>query len=235
MTSSVIPWSWSTLQAYETCPRQYYERYILKAYKEPESEHLVWGNAVHKALEISVSTGVALPENMVRWTQLADKLHNAPGTKYCEVKTAVNERLLPTDFFGHDCWNRGVDDLLIINGSNGMSLDYKTGKEGKLSDQLAIGAARAFAKFPQLQKIDSAFAWLSTGKYSRAIYTREDVPGIWERMQPRVAKMLWSMQHNVWPMNPSGLCKRSKKPGSTYMGCPAANCPNSEYYRKPQT
>ena len=233
MAGNVIPWSWSTLQAYETCPKQYYERYIAKSYKEPESEHLIWGNEVHKAFEVSVQYKQPLPANMAKWDNIARVLSNAPGTKYCEMKMAVNAEFLPTEFFGEDCWNRGVDDLLIINGSKGATFDYKTGKVQKGSDQLALSAARAFAKFPQLQELQSAYVWLSVGQFARAVYRREDVPEIWERMLPRVQKMIWSMEHNVWPPKPSGLCQRSKKPGSTYMGCPVANCIHSASYRKP--
>lgn len=231
--ASVIPWSWSTLQAYETCPKQYYEKYIAKSYKEPDSVHLVWGNEVHKAFETAVTYAQPLPNNMTQWNNIARILTNAPGTKYCEMKTAVNAEFLPTDFFGADCWNRGVDDLLIINGEKGATFDYKTGKEQKGSDQLALSAARAFAKFPQLKTLHAAYIWLQTGAFSKAIYTREDVPDIWERLIPRVQKMMWSEQHNVWPPKPSGLCQRSKKPGSTYMGCPVTNCPHSASYKKP--
>lgn len=231
--AGVIPFSWSTLSAYETCAKQFYEKYIAKSFKEPEAQHLIWGNEVHKAFEVAVTYKQALPTSMQQWNHIAKTLTNAPGTKYCELKTAVNAEFLPTDFWAADCWNRGVEDLLIVNGSKGATFDYKTGKEQKGSDQLALSAARAFAKFPQLETLHSAYIWLQTGNISKAIYRREDVADIWERMLPRVQKMLWSMEHNIWPPKPSGLCQRSKKPGSTYMGCPVTNCIHSANYKKP--
>lgn len=229
---SVLPWSWSTLEAYRTCPKRYYEVKIARSCQEPPSEHLTWGNAAHKALEMRVGYDHALPTNMVQWEKLAYSLSNAPGDKYCELKTAVTKDFQPCDFFSPMAWNRGVDDLLIINGSNGLSIDYKTGKEKKYSQQLELSAARSFALFPQLTKISTAFAWLNTGNFTRATFVRDQVSGIWASVQEDIAQMLWSEKHNTWPAKPSGLCKRGRKPGSTYLGCPVTNCPHSENFRK---
>lgn len=229
----VLPWSWSNLEAYITCPKRYYEVKIAKSVKEPEGDHLVWGGEVHKAFELAVGEARPMPDRMKQWQPLANSLRLAPGDKYCELKTAVDYDLEPCDFFDNDnCWNRGVEDLLIINGPVAVDIDYKTGKQKKYSRQLELSAARVFATFPEVKVVNTAYAWLATGKWTRAQFKREQLGELWSGFYQDIENMLWSEQNNVWPAKPSGLCKRSKKPGSTYMGCPVTNCPHSENYKR---
>lgn len=231
--SKVLPWSWSTLSAYRTCPKQFYELRIAKSVKEPDSPHLVWGNHFHKQMELGVSSGIPLTGDMQKWEPLRQQLVAAPGKKYTEQKLAVDSNFEPCDFFDKGGYSRGVDDLVIKNGPKILSIDYKTGKEGKFSMQLALSAARLFAHHPDVNEVSTAYYWSQTGKWTKAVYVRNDATGIWEDMREDVQQMLWSEENNVWPAKPSGLCKRSKRPGSTYMGCPVTNCPHSQNYKKP--
>lgn len=230
--NNVIPWSWSMLEAYQTCPRAFYETKIAKNFRYPDSEELRWGNMVHNALKERIADSVPLPNNMGSYEWIAVKLEAAPGDKYCELATAVNYDLKPCGFWDKDCWNRGYEDIAIINGTKAVSIDYKTGKFKPRSRQLDLSALRIFALFPEVQTVQTAFAYLQTKQWVRDVFHREQYTQLWETFYPDITDMLWSMEHNVWPMKPSGLCKRSRKPGSTYAGCPVATCPNSEFYRK---
>lgn len=230
--ASVLPWSWSTYNDYKTCPKRYYETRIAKSVREPDSHHLLWGKEVHGAFELGVSRNVPMPPNMVTLEPVRLALYNAPGEKFVELKTAVNGNLEACDFWDKDAWNRGVDDLLIVNGTKALSIDYKTGKPIKDTQQLSLSAARAFARHPELVEIATAYYWTATNTWTKAKYVRADITGIWEEVREGVQNMLWSEKNNAWPARPSGLCKRSKKPGSSYMGCPVTNCAHSENYIK---
>src|SRR5476649_444657 len=43
--------SWSGIQAYKQCPRRFYFRYIAKAPEEQTGGALVYGGAIHRAIE----------------------------------------------------------------------------------------------------------------------------------------------------------------------------------------
>lgn len=230
--AGVIPWSWSTLNEYRTCPKRYYEVRIAKSVIEPESDYLVWGKYFHKGFEVGIESNVPLPADMAQWEPIRKAMVAAPGTKYVEVKTAVTRDFKPCDFFAKDCYNRGVDDLVIKNGSKIISVDWKTGKETRGSQQLALSSARLFAKFPDVEEINTAYYWAPVNKWTRAKYLRSDVKSIWDEVEADIENMLWSEANNAWPAKPSGLCKRSKKPGSTYMGCIVTNCPHSENFKR---
>ncbi len=231
---SVIPWSWSSWESYNTCPRAFYEIKIAKNYKEDwERDYILWGNKVHKALEERVLHGKPLPENMRQWEPMSAKLEAAPGMKFAELETAITADLKPTGYWDDDCWSRGKEDLVIVNGDKAIDIDYKTGKPKRTTtQQLEISAVRVMIKFPQVNVVHTAFSWLTNKTWSRATYTRDDIPKIVEDFKDKISDMEWSQQNNTWPARPSGLCKKSRKPGSTYAGCIVASCPHSEYYKK---
>lgn len=220
------------LEKYDTCPRAFYEISIAKNYKEStDSEYLLWGNKVHKSMEDRVLIGRPLPANMVQWEPIAVSIIKAPGDKYCEAELAFTKELTPTGYWDADCWNRGKDDVIIVNGTNAANIDYKTGKKKSSTLQLELAAARTMAMFPEVTKVATSYAWLQSKEWTRAIYTRDDYNRLWDNFREKVENLLWSEKNNTWPAKPSGLCKRSRKPGSTYAGCIVASCPHSEYYK----
>ena len=231
--AGVLPWSWTTFQDYRTCPKRYYEVRIAKSCREPDSPHLIWGNKVHSAFEHGVRDNIPMPSDRTDLEPIRLQLRAAPGVKLAEVSNGVTMELKPCGFWDKDCWSRGKDDLIIINGVKALSIDYKTGKPSPATHQLALSAARTFAHHPELTEITTAYFFTPTKQWVRAKYYPSDVIGIWEDIQDGVQQMLWSEKHNAWPAKPSGLCKRGKKPGSTYAGCPVTNCPHSENFRKP--
>lgn len=211
------------MDAFNTCPRRFYETKIAQNFKEELGEAVRWGNEVHKAMELRVGEAVPLPSSMVQWEPMAAAFVAAKGEKYCELKLAVDANLSPCDFFDEDCWNRGVEDLLIINGRKAVSIDHKTGKKKPSSQQLKLSACRVFAKFPEVREVETAFNWMLTGEWTRAVYKREQLSEMWESYFDGVRSMLWAEEHNAWPAKPSGLCRKY---------CPVTSCPSNGQYRR---
>lgn len=229
---SIIPWSWSTLDAYKTCPRQFYEMKVAKNFTQPDTLELMWGKEVHTGMQKRVQDGVPLPPRMVAYEPLAAKLVAREGTKHCELETAVDINLNACGFWDKDAWNRGYEDIVITHENKALTVDYKTGKFKPRSRQLDLSALRIFAKFPEIDIVHSAFAYLQTNQWVRDTFHRADYYKLWETFYADIKDMIWSQENNAWPMKPSGLCKKSRRPGSTYAGCPVATCPHSEFYRK---
>lgn len=230
---SVIPWSWSSLEAYQTCPRRFYETKIVKNYKEPDNEQMVWGTDVHAALRSRIADGTPLPNNMLMYENVANKFATVDADEiHCELETAVNSSLEPCGFWDDDCWNRGYEDYVALKGEKALTVDWKTGKVKPRSRQLDLSALRIFAKFPQINIVQSAFAYLQFDKWVRDTFYRKDYETRWGSFYEPISDMIYSEENNAWPAKPSGLCKRSRRPGSSYMGCPVATCPHSEYYKK---
>lgn len=207
--AGVLPWSYSSLTAFETCPRRFQLTRILKTVTEPQTEATLWGNRVHKALENAVGKGIPLPNGFEQYQAIVNRLRAFPGPKMAEAKFGLTKSLQPTTFFAKDVWFRGVLDLTLIqpSGTSAVVLDYKTGKPKDDGDQLKLFAASTFAQRPALQEVKTGYLWLAHDKVNTETFRREDVPVIWQEFIPRVARMEKALADDRWPPNPSGLCK----------------------------
>lgn len=168
---------------------------------------MLWGNRVHKALELRIKGEAALPETMVTYEPLVTAIEAKRGIIDAEQKLALNADLEPTGYFAHDTWVRVITDFTVVKGSNAIVGDWKTGKPTPASLQLALCAAVTFAVKPYLEKIVTSFVWLQHGSTTNMIYTKADVPGIWQELLPRVARMKDAIITERFPPKPSGLCR----------------------------
>ena len=203
-----MAWSYSSLTAYETCPRRYKLTRITKEISEPQTEATVHGNEVHKALELHVAGQAHLPDKYKRFIPIVNQIKTSPGRKLVEQKWAVNQRLQPVDFFAKDAWARGVFDVAILRKSTGFVLDYKTGKPKPDSDQLKLFAAAAFSHYPFLNSVKTGYIWLAYNKLEQEQYSRSEAPLIWQEFLPRVMRGEKSIKDDSFPPRPSGLCEK---------------------------
>ncbi|MEM5400793.1 PD-(D/E)XK nuclease family protein [Paraburkholderia unamae] len=198
------PWTYSHLDGFETCPRQFHAKYVLKKFPWTPTAATKWGDEVHKAFESRIRDGVELPASMQQWSKLVDQFANLPGTKLIEKKLAVDKNFQSCDYW--ESWSRGNVDLSVICKSHGVLVDWKTGKY-KPSEQLMLYAGYAFANWPQLETVQTGFVWLKDKKIDKRTYTRDDVPVIWQEFVPRVRRLELAYEGDKWPARPSGLCK----------------------------
>lgn len=205
--AAVLPWSYSSLQAFETCPKRFYLTRISKQVREPQTEATMWGNEVHKALEHAVAGTKTLGPNFSQYQPIVDRLRATDGKKYTEQKFGLTSGFKPTAFFGSDVWFRGVLDLTIVKPKVGIVLDYKTGKVKTDGDQLKLFAAATFAQHPYLEVVKTGYLWLAADKTTAQDFKKEDVPVIWQEFLPRIQRMEKAQEDDKWLPNPSGLCK----------------------------
>jgi len=226
MAHSLYPWSWSKLNSYLTCPRQYYEIQVAKNFKQDENvEYLFWGIAVHKAFEDNLMEGKPFEERFKSLEPLANKLNALPGDHYGEQKLAVDIELRPVEYDSPNAWVRAIVDRLVIYNVVGMNFDYKTGKRKTDSRQLELSSGIAFSWFERIQKMHTAYLWTQGGKPTSRTFLRDGMQPSWDRFRSDIDTMEWSYAHNAWPANPSGLCGPNK--AGTYAGCIVLSCPHN--------
>jgi hypothetical protein len=213
---AIPAWTYSQLDKFETCPRQFYHVRVKKDFPEPPTEATIWGERVHKAMELRVKEGTPLPEGMTQWEGIANKFAGLAGEKYCELQMAVDRNFQPADW--NNAWSRGIADLVIINKDKAAIFDHKTGRR-KPTEQLMLYAGYTFAMFPDVDYVTTGFVWLKDKKIDKQEFTREQVSEIWLEFLPRVRKLEMAYEKDNWPCRPSGLC---------HGWCPAKSC---EFYR----
>lgn len=208
MATNVLPWSYSTLTSFETCPRRYYLTKISKQVKEPQGEALIYGNEVHKALEKDLKGEQALPTKFASFAPLVNAIKALPGKRLVEQSFGLDVNLRPVSFFAKDCWVRGKIDLLVVGTTTAAAIDWKTGKMKSDLDQMKLFAAAALQDHPYLQSVRTGFAWLHDQKLQREDFKREDTPAIWGEFIVRVQRMENAAKTGDFPPNPSGLCRK---------------------------
>lgn len=205
--SKVTPWSYSSLTAFETCPRRFYLTRIAKEVQEPQTQAMMAGNEVHKALELDIKGEKPLPEKYKSYAPLVNAVKLTPGKKLVEQKVGVTPDFRATTFFGKDVWMRGIIDVAVVGTKAAVVLDWKTGKPKTDSEQLRLFAGAAFAQYPHIDTVKTGFAWLAYNKMDSKTFTRDDVPGIWRDFSIRVQRMEKAEEKGDFPPNPSGLCR----------------------------
>lgn len=210
-------WSYSALDSFETCPFRHYKTKVSKEVKEPQTEALTWGNTVHKALELRVTKGAPLPDNMQIYEPIALTVYNKGrlGKIEAEQKMALTKSYQPTSWFAKDVWVRGITDFTITKGDKAFIGDWKTGKPSAGSAQLRLTAAMTMHHKPYINVVCNTFLWLKTGGVTSETFSREDIPAIWQEFAPRVARLEAAHEENKWPKKPSGLCRS---------WCPCTSC-----------
>ena len=203
----ILPWSYSSLQQYETCPRRVKIIKIDRLLKEPMTEATIWGNEVHKAMELAVKGTNALAPRFTSYQPIVDRLRATPGAIEAERNFALTASFAPTDYWAPDAWVRGKADVTITRAKTGFLFDYKTGKPKEDIDQLNLFAAVLLAEKPHLERAYTGYIWMANNRVDGATVEREAVPIIWQGFSSRVARMVRSAERDDWPPRPSGLCK----------------------------
>lgn len=205
--SKPFAWSYSLLQAFETCPRRFKLTRLTKTVVEPQSEAMTHGNEVHKSLELAVADGRPLPAKHAQYQPFVNAVLAAPGVKHAEMKFGLTRDFRPTEFFGRDVWLRGILDLRVVLPKSATVIDWKTGKPKADDDQMRLFAVSMFSIHPEIDKVRTGYAWLAHNKLDSAVFHRADAPAIWQEFIVRVGRVTKAADTGEYPPRPSGLCR----------------------------
>jgi CRISPR/Cas system-associated exonuclease Cas4 (RecB family) len=209
---SLVPWSYSKLKAFETCPKQFYHVKVLKQYPQKETDAMRYGTDVHLACEEYIRDDKPLPKKYAYCQPILDALRKKDGVKLCEYELGVTEQMEPCGFKDEDVWFRGIADLLIIDRDNKLAwvIDYKTGKSAKYADtnQLDLMALAVFRHFPDIDRVRGGLVFLVANKLIKKTVHRDDAMNLWGQYLDRQNQMTIASDNDVWNAHPSGLCYR---------------------------
>jgi hypothetical protein len=209
------------LDLFKQCPQKYYRLRIAKDVKDPPTEHLTYGLAVHKAAEDYIGKGVPVPEKYSYMVPTLDKLKAMSGEKHCEMRLGLTKNLDPCGFFDKAVWWRGVADLIILDGDKAKVFDYKTGKSAKYADtqQLEILSLAVFKHFPQVKKVKAGLLFVVANDLIKANYEQDKAGVYWTKWLEDTNRLEASIVNDVW----------NKKPNFTCRGwCPVTDCEHWE-------
>lgn len=199
-------WSFSALDTFKNCPRQYEAKYVSKTVQEEKSEQMLWGERVHKAFELRQLDGTTLPAGLEQHEEYMRKLEALPGIHNVEQKIALDRKRQPCNFFASDVWFRGIIDYIKVDSATAYLVDYKTGKPHQKMDQLMLFALHTFALYPDVNRVSVRFYWTQTLTETRAAYTRDESSALWAKFIPDLRQYAEAFKTNTWQPRQSGLC-----------------------------
>ena len=210
-------WSYSALNSFLTCPRQYYEMSVAKNYPYVQGPEAKWGDRVHKLIEDHVRNKSKLQNtdelNAGMKSTVLDILNRLDrmGCEYvAEGKSSLNHKLKPCGYFDKDTWVRCILDLLAFhpNGTTATIIDWKTGKVRPDDKQLKLFALMVFYQYPNITMVDAQFAWLSHDHSTVKVFKREQIGQLWGEFLPDLKRFREAFLTDDWPAKKSGLCQK---------------------------
>ncbi len=211
-------WSYSKLKNFRNCPKKHYEVDIAKNFAEGRSQALEDGEAVHKALELRIGKGHALPPALQQYEPEAAKVlaYMPTGTiLLVEQKAALRRDFSACGYFDPGVWYRAKCDVVKVLGDAAVAIDWKTGKIQEDSEQLGLMAAWVFAAYPQVQKVATRYVWLGNFANTDVTFTRDDIVQLWRHLWPELEMYEQACAAFTFPPKPSGLCRQY---------CPVTSC-----------
>ena len=201
-----LPWSFTALNQFITCPRQYEAQRITKTVQDVKGEAAIWGEWVHKQFENRLRDGTPLPEKLADHVEYMERLANEPGKHYVEQKVALNKQGAACSFFDKDVWSRGVIDFMAISGNYALIVDHKTGKMKSDSKQLKLFAIYTMHTYPQVNNVDTRYYWTQHKQATGAQYSRHQLPALWQDFLPSLRQYKEAFETDTWQPRQSGLC-----------------------------
>ena len=219
---SLPAWSFSSIKAYEQCPKKFYHLKVAKDYEEPKTEAILYGSQFHEAAELYIRDGTPLPPQFNYAKSVLDNFNRMPGEKLCEYEMGLTEDLQPCGFKDPNVWWRGIADLIILDRENAEArvVDYKTGKSTKYADkgQLELMALAIFKHFPEIKKVKGGLLFVIANAFLKDNYHVDQQDVRWSKWIADRKRMAASYASDVWNARPSGLCRNH---------CVVLSCPHN--------
>lgn len=207
-------WSYSGISTWETCPNKYAQTKVTKKFKEVFSGGAAqYGQDAHKAFEMYLKCGDALPLDLIHHKKYLDKIAAVPGEGVTEQRIALTRELEPTGFFDSDCWVRGILDYLKMGQDKdgkkiGIVIDWKSGKQKDDFEQIELACCIVSRMMPEINEFRGAYYWMKTKKFTWKTFTRDELDIAWETWRRRANAMEDAIKACLWPPKPNGLCNK---------------------------
>lgn len=201
--------SFSSIKMFDNCAKRYYHQKITKEVVDLGGEASVYGNRIHKHMELRLAEGKMLPGEAKAFEEhclAVEKMAGPTSSMFLEKKLAIDRQLKPCEWESDNTYVRSILDVLIMTDDKAVIMDWKTGKRRPDFFQLELSAAQVFIHYPEIKKINTAFVWLTANQIDKEQYNRKSLKAILKNVASKTGRIEEARELDVWPAKPSGLC-----------------------------
>jgi hypothetical protein len=120
----IASWSFSAIEQFRNCPRQYQAERITKEVPYVEGPHQKHGNWVHKMFEDRINKNRTLPPELKEFEPVLKRIKEWPAVR-AEMALAIDDKLQPTEYFSKTAWCRAKIDVWSVDGNLCRIVDWK--------------------------------------------------------------------------------------------------------------
>lgn len=212
----ILPWSYSALTGYETCPHRYYRERIVEDISKFDTKESSEGVKKHLEIELYLKGEKPMMPGLVKNIVDSTLAPHADAVKFYEQKLAITKDRKPCDWEDPEAYHRGIIDVLCAYPtSTAFIFDWKSGKVNEYSDQLKANAITVFAHYEQVQTVCTEYIWFNQNKTTAGKVFRDLSNNVWDKFVARADRLEQALANENWPKRPSGLCKKY---------CPVTSC-----------
>jgi CRISPR/Cas system-associated exonuclease Cas4 (RecB family) len=178
--------SYSKLNTYENCPRQFKAKYVTKTYPdEGDNQYFIHGHKIHKQLEQQVLFMQGKGEQVKLHSEAQSAIGIIQGVLdkfeeiYVEQKISVDVDFSIVPWFDRSTYYRAVMDLVAKRPGLAMLIDWKTGKvreyDDKPTGQLHLAAAMLLSTQQDVDKVVTAYCFVGHNHTIPKTFHRKDL------------------------------------------------------------
>jgi RecB family exonuclease len=213
-----VVFSYTALEQFETCPRQFEAQRILKVIKNAETFERSSGEDGHAVVERAIKSGGHVPADRPECANMVQFAYqHFPWTQaYAEIPLALDHdwRPLPLSMNGDVPWGRTfvfakLDFLGLNERDQTLSyLDWKFGKSTKPKmAQVEYGMLLAMLAMPAVQQAQGRLVFKDGVITPPVQLSRQQLPHTQAIWMARIQEVQDAIAHKNFPAKPSGLCR----------------------------
>lgn len=223
--SKLIAWSWSRIDLFNQCPRKFYLQNIAKApnfkFRENDASrrgkriHQLFKDAALKMLKMKAGAGLkegvdgGYPEEIYPYMGLLHKLILRADAVTVEDKYAIDKDFNECSYFDTvKTWFRYEIDFAAKFGKRAVMLDWKTGKNRGVNDQLKLYAALIMMLiWDDVDEVTTYYMYVDHNQTAKQTFFRKDLDVMWDSIVEQADAIQLAADNHEWVCRESGLCK----------------------------
>lgn len=212
--------SYSSLKSFQSCPKKWSHLTFYKDVKSTYSQSAATGHDTHKMIAESLSGGQPLPVGYEHVEAIISPIRDSGFVLLPEYKMAMDANMQGVAYDDPSKLFRGDTDLLALDGSRAVIIDWKSGSSKYPDkDQLDAMALLTFANFAEVETVNGLIVFLQDNKVEEKSMTRQQAPFVWKQWMQRINSKQRAIASKTFPAVPSGLCRG---------WCPVTQCQHWE-------